>query len=148
MFRRSGYRFADKNMRHSGTLEHVPIPTERDMLKGLSSMISKACTHVLSIVALTMTAGVAHTQTTVEFKTISIVVGSSAGGGYDTYARILARHIGRHLRGPTITAGNMPGAPSLKAVQYLDTGAPKDGSVITAFNPGLLNESLLNADKI
>jgi tripartite-type tricarboxylate transporter receptor subunit TctC len=96
-----------------------------------------------------MTAGMAHTQTAVEFKTISIVVGSSAGGGYDTYARILARHIGRHLRGPpSIIVVNMPGASSLKAVQYLDTGAPKDGSVIAAFNPGLLNESLLNADKI
>src|SRR4030081_3336374 len=117
MFRRSGYRFADKNMRHSGTLEHVPIPTERDMLKGLSSMISKACTHVLAIVALTMTAGIAHTQTEVEFKTISIVVGSSAGGGYDTYARILARHIGRHLRGPpSINVVNMPGASRPKDV--------------------------------
>jgi hypothetical protein len=43
---------------------------------------------------------------------------------------------------------NMPGASSLKAVQYLDANAPKDGSVMTAFNPGLITESLLNADKI
>jgi tripartite-type tricarboxylate transporter receptor subunit TctC len=84
-----------------------------------------------------------------DFKSVNIVVGSSAGGGYDTYARVLARHIGRHLPGqPGIIVQNMPGASSLKAVQYLDTGAPRDGSVITAFNPGLLNESLLNAEKI
>jgi hypothetical protein len=42
----------------------------------------------------------------------------------------------------------MSGASSLKAVKYLDTGPPTDGSVITAFNPGLLNESLLSADKL
>jgi tripartite-type tricarboxylate transporter receptor subunit TctC len=92
-------------------------------------------------------AGAAKAQP--EFKSINIVVGSSAGGGYDTYARILARHINRYLPGqPGIIVQNMPGASSLKAVQYLDAGAPRDGSVITAFNPGLLNESLLNAEKI
>src|SRR3989442_9529682 len=42
----------------------------------------------------------------------------------------------------------MPGASSLKAVQYLDANAPKDGSTIAAFNPGMITESLLNADKI
>jgi len=112
-------------------------------------MIQKACAPVLAVVAFTMMSGVAHTQTAVELKTISIVVGSSPGGGYDTYARILARHIGRHVRGqPSVIVQNMPGASSLKAVQYLDTCAPKDGSVIAAFNPGLINESLLNADRI
>ena len=91
----------------------------------------------------------AQAQMTVEFKSITIVVGSSAGGGYDTYARVLARHIGRHIPGqPSVTVQNMPGASSLKAVQYLDANAPKDGSVMAAFNPGLITESLLNADKI
>ena len=101
------------------------------------------------IVTLTLISSAATAQTGSEFKTVSIVVGSSAGGGYDTYARIFARHIGRHIRGqPSVIVQNMPGASSLKAVQYLDTSAPKDGSVLAAFNPGLLNESLLNADKI
>ena len=40
------------------------------------------------------------------------------------------------------------GAAGLKAIQYLDSGAPQDGSVITAFNPGMIAESLLNADKV
>src|SRR5712692_7976577 len=110
-------------------------------------MMHKACVCVAAIVAFTMMSGAARTQP--EFKTVTIVVGSSPGGGYDTYARILARHIGRHIRGqPSVIIQNMPGASSLKAVQYLDTGAAKDGSVVTAFNPGLINESLLNADKI
>ena len=54
-------------------------------------------------------------------KTVRIVVGFSAGGGYDQYARLLARHIGRHIPGnPTVVVQNMPGSASLKSVQYLD----------------------------
>src|SRR5262249_23531652 len=80
----------------------------------------------------------------VEFKSMAIVVGSSPGGGYDAYARMLARHLGRHLPGqPNVIVQNMPGASGLKAVQYLDANAPKDGSMMAAFNPGLITESLL-----
>jgi tripartite-type tricarboxylate transporter receptor subunit TctC len=101
-----------------------------------------------AIVSLTIMPAIALAQTA-DSRTLNIVVGSSAGGGYDTYARALARHIGRHIPGqPSVIVQNMPGASSLKAVQYLDSGAPKDGSVMTAFNPGLLNDSLLSADKI
>ena len=104
---------------------------------------------MLAVVACAAMPGVAQAQNPVEFRTINIVVGSSAGGGYDTYSRVLARHISRYIPGqPNIVVQNMPGASSLKAVKYLDTGPPTDGSVITAFNPGLLNESLLSADKI
>ena len=120
------------------------------MLQGLSSMISKACTDVLAIVAFTMTAGVAHTQTAVEFKSDQHR-GRLLGGR--RLRHLCPRSGSPHRPTPprasrASSSQNMPGASSLKAVQYLDTGAPKDGSVITAFNPGLLNESLLNADKI
>ncbi len=113
-------------------------------------MLRKAWARVSAAVVLAAaTSCAAQAQTKVEFKSITIVVGSSAGGGYDTYARVLARHIGRHIPGqPSVTVQNMPGASSLKAVQYLDANAPKDGSVVAAFNPGLITESLLNADKI
>lgn len=85
----------------------------------------------------------------VEFKTVSIVVGFSPGGGYDAYARVLARHYGRNLPGnPNFVVQNMAGASSLKSVQYLDGTAPTDGSVMTAFNPGLITESLLDPEKI
>jgi tripartite-type tricarboxylate transporter receptor subunit TctC len=111
-------------------------------------MMRKAWARVSAAVVLAATSCAAQAQTTVEFKSITIVVGSSAGGGYDTYARVLARHIGRHIPGqPSVTVQNMPGASSLKAVQYLDANAPKDGSVVAAFNPGLITESLLNADR-
>lgn len=82
-------------------------------------------------------------------KTVRIVVGFSAGGGYDTYARVLARHLGRHMPGnPTVVVQNMPGAASLKSVQYLTAGAPADGTLITTFNPGLITQSLTAPDKI
>jgi tripartite-type tricarboxylate transporter receptor subunit TctC len=81
-------------------------------------------------------------------KTITVVVGYSAGGGYDQYARMLARHLGRHIPGnPTIVVRNMPGAASLTAVRYLSTTAPKDGTVITVFDPGLVLESRTWPDK-
>src|ERR1043165_7051508 len=112
-------------------------------------MMQKVCAGMLAVVACATAPGVAQAQSPIEFKSISIVVGSSAGGGYDTYARTLARHINRYIPGqPNMIVQNMPGASSLKAVKYLDTGPPTDGSVITAFNPGILNETLLGGDKI
>lgn len=82
-------------------------------------------------------------------KTVRIVVGFSAGGGYDQYARLLARHIGRHIPGnPAIVVQNMPGSASLKSVQYLDAGAPADGTLITTFNPGLITQSITTPDKV
>ena len=82
-------------------------------------------------------------------KTVRIVVGFSSGGGYDVYARVLARHIGRYIPGnPTVVVQNMPGAASLKSVQFLTTGAPADGSLFVTFNPGLITQSLTTPDKI
>jgi tripartite-type tricarboxylate transporter receptor subunit TctC len=76
-------------------------------------------------------------------KTVTIVVGYSAGGGYDQYARLLARHLGAHIPGnPTVIVQNMPGAASMTSVRYLDATAPKDGTIITTFDPGLILESL------
>jgi tripartite-type tricarboxylate transporter receptor subunit TctC len=93
--------------------------------------------------------GLACAQAPGELRSLTIVVGSPPGGGYDVYARVLARHMGRHLPGaPSIIVQNLPGASSLKAVQYLDTNAPRDGSVIAAFNPGIINESLLSPEKV
>ncbi|MFN4283793.1 MAG: Bug family tripartite tricarboxylate transporter substrate binding protein [Alphaproteobacteria bacterium] len=84
-----------------------------------------------------------------EFKTITMVVGATPGGGYDAYTRLLARSFGKYLPGePNVIVQNMPGSGSLKAVLHLDANAPKDGSVMTAFNPGVIVESLTAPDKI
>jgi tripartite-type tricarboxylate transporter receptor subunit TctC len=80
-------------------------------------------------------------------KTVTLVVGYSVGGGYDQYARALARHLGSRIPGnPNVLVQNMPGAASLTAVRYLDAGAAKDGTVITTFDPGLITESFASPD--
>jgi tripartite-type tricarboxylate transporter receptor subunit TctC len=81
-------------------------------------------------------------------RTVDILVGYSVGGGYDTYARVLGRHIGKHIPGnPTIVVKNMPGAGSLKAAQYIYDVAPKDGTVFGTFGRGLAMEPLIGASK-
>ena len=64
---------------------------------------------------------------------ITIVVGSGAGGGYDLYTRVLARHIGQHIPGqPRIIVQNMPGADGITALNHVYNIAPRDGSVFSA----------------
>jgi tripartite-type tricarboxylate transporter receptor subunit TctC len=79
-----------------------------------------------------------------EGKTMRIIVGYSAGGGYDTYARVLSRHMGRHIPGnPTIIVENMTGAGSLISANHLYKVAKPDGLSIGHFNGGLFFNQLL-----
>lgn len=71
-------------------------------------------------------------------KTLRLIVGSAPGGGYDAYARLVARHLGDHLLGaPTLVVNNMPGASGIKATNYLYSIAPKDGTVFGTFNSAM-----------
>ncbi len=71
-------------------------------------------------------------------KTITLVVGFGTGGGYDTYARLLARHYGGHLPGkPNMIVQNMPGASGIKSGNYIYKVAPRDGSAISLFNKSM-----------
>ena len=64
-------------------------------------------------------------------KTIYMIIGYGAGGGYDLYGRVAAEFFGRHIPGnPTIVPQNMPGAGSFKAAQYLYSAAPRDGTYL------------------
>jgi len=97
-------------------------------------MASKAII-VASAVALTAAIGApAQAQSGDPFfarKTITISIGYTAGGSYDLYGRLVARHLGRHIPGqPIVVAQNMPGAGSLKAANYLYEVAPKDGTAL------------------
>jgi tripartite-type tricarboxylate transporter receptor subunit TctC len=88
--------------------------------------------------------GAAHAQTVADFYArtgVTLIVGSGAGGGFDAYARILARYYGRHLPGnPSIVVKNMPGATGLVAMNSLYNAAPRDGSTILAsFNTVVLS---------
>ena len=78
-------------------------------------------------------------------KQISLVVGSSSGGGYDTYARLLARHFGSAMPGnPTMVVQNMSGAGSNRAAGYIYSVAPKDGTASAAIFPGAVLQPLLS----
>jgi tripartite-type tricarboxylate transporter receptor subunit TctC len=78
-------------------------------------------------------------------KTIEFVVGNDVGGGYDIYARTVARHITRHIPGnPNTIVRNMPGAGSTRAGIYISTAAPKDGNSVGALMPGAIIGPLLD----
>ncbi len=78
-------------------------------------------------------------------KQVRLLIGYSAGGGYDTYARLVSRHLGRHIPGnPTVVPQNMPGAGSLRMANYVYNVAPKDGTVIGTFGRGIAMEPLLS----
>ncbi len=78
-------------------------------------------------------------------KRITITVGTSAGGGYDQYARAIAPFLSEHIPGkPAVIVQNMPGAGSLTSVLYLDGAAPKDGTAITLFNAGIITDTITN----
>jgi tripartite-type tricarboxylate transporter receptor subunit TctC len=106
----------------------------------------RATTLLALLVALSLRAFAAEDEF-FRGKTITLVVGYSVGGGYDQYARGLARHLANHIPGnPNVLVQNMPGAASLTAVRYLEASAPKDGTVITMFDPGLITESFVSPD--
>ena len=72
-------------------------------------------------------------------KTVTILVGHSAGGGFDTYARVISRHLGKHIPGnPNILVNNMPGAGTLISANYTYNQAPKDGTLINSFDGGIV----------
>jgi tripartite-type tricarboxylate transporter receptor subunit TctC len=111
-------------------------------------MISPARTCVLLAAVLVCAVGAARAETApVSFagKQIRVSIGfSPTGFGYDTYGRLLARHMGKYLPGnPTIVPQNRPGAGSLNLANYLFNAAPKDGTEIALVGRGVAMEPLL-----
>ena len=96
-------------------------------------MLSMRCarTAALALAAVLPTA-VAFAQSPADFykgKNVELYIGYSVGGGYDLYARTIARHLGKHIPGnPTIVPKNMEGAGSLRLANWLYRVAPKDGA--------------------
>src|SRR5882757_8901721 len=78
-------------------------------------------------------------------KQINLYIGTSPGGGYDTYARLLARRLGNYIPGnPTIVPQNMPGAGSNKLAGFMQSVAPKDGTAIGAIFSGAILQPLIS----
>ncbi len=105
----------------------------------------------LCIIALAAPAA-AQAQSVADFykgKTINVIVGYTAGGGYDLYARALARHMGKHLPGsPNFIVQNITGAGSLNAANNLYNVAPKDGTSFGTFGRGLAMEPLIGTARV
>ena len=79
-------------------------------------------------------------------KTIKLMIGTGPGGGYDTYGRLVARHIGRHIPGnPSVIPQNQPGASSLVLTNYLFNSAPHDGTIIGIINQAMPIEQYLKS---
>lgn len=107
----------------------------------------------LSLSACTRSdAGASAGQPAGEFyrgRTVSIIVGSGAGGGFDTTARLVARHIGRHVPGaPTVIVVNMPGGGGLVAANHVFSAAPKDGTVIGLFHEAQMMNQLTGGEGV
>lgn len=82
-------------------------------------------------------------------KTVRIIVGASAGGGYDTYSRTIARHMGKHIPGnPAIVVDNMPGAGFLISANHMYKIAKPDGLTIGHFIGGLFLQQLLGKPSV
>jgi tripartite-type tricarboxylate transporter receptor subunit TctC len=79
-------------------------------------------------------------------KNVEMNIGYSVGGGYDVYARMIARFMGKHIPGnPTVVTKNMEGAGSLRLANWLYAAAPKDGSSFGTIGRGLAFDPLLGA---
>ncbi len=100
---------------------------------------------LLAAVAVSFAAsGTAVAQDFYAGKTLTIISGTGAGGGHDIFARMLARHLPKHLPGsPTVVVQNMPGAGGKRATDFIYNGAPKDGTTLAGVFPGPILGPLL-----
>jgi tripartite-type tricarboxylate transporter receptor subunit TctC len=105
----------------------------------------------VALLAPGMPAGPSTAQESSPFyagKTIKLIVGLPPGGGADAYARLVQRHLARHIAGnPAILIQNMPGAGSLRAVMALNA-SPDDGTVMAHFSSGLLTEAITTPERV
>ena len=98
-------------------------------------------------VGLALAAGVptdSHADDFYEGKVVTILVGFGPGGGYDLYARTLARYLSEYIPGkPTIVVRNQPGAGSATALQAVNSTLPKDGTILVTFESMLAAQSVV-----
>jgi tripartite-type tricarboxylate transporter receptor subunit TctC len=117
-------------------------------MRGISVRTSVAA---LLLTALGIAAAPAPVAAQADFykgKTIELIISTGVGGGLDTNARIVARHLASHIPGqPTIVPKNMPGAGHIRAANYVFNQAPKDGTTIGTFIPVFVIAQVLERSK-
>jgi tripartite-type tricarboxylate transporter receptor subunit TctC len=119
------------------------------------SMIPCRLTRILAAVLVAcFAAGVSRAATAQDMeqhfrgKQIRLMIGSSAGGGYDLFARTIAAYWTRHIPGnPMLVPQNMPGSFSLQVANHVFSIAPKDGTVIGAVNPQIVTRAILDPER-
>jgi tripartite-type tricarboxylate transporter receptor subunit TctC len=111
----------------------------------MNRITARFCSGTVALAASAAVAGSAGAADYYAGRTIDFVVGADSGGGYDIYARVVARHMGRHIPGnPTIVVKNLPGAGSGRAAVFIATVAPRDGASMGALMPGAIMGPLLD----
>jgi tripartite-type tricarboxylate transporter receptor subunit TctC len=107
-------------------------------------------TFVLGALAVATLSAPAAAQSVAEFyqgKSVDVVVGSGSGGGYDIYARLLARRMGDHMPGkPTLIVKNVVGGGGIRAANLLYAVSPKDGSVIATVSRAMITAPVLGIE--
>ena len=104
-------------------------------------MFSRLLALSTTLIVLTAVGGArpVEAQSFYDGKTVRIIVGLAPGGGYDTYARVIARHIGKYIPGnPSVVVENMPGAGSLISANHLYKVAKPDGLTVGKFSGTLM----------
>jgi len=101
----------------------------------------------LSILVVAASVSIAHAQDIFKGREVNIYVGSGAGGPYDAYARLVGRHLGKHLPGrPGVVVQNMPGASGRRLINFMSNVAPKDGTAIATIQRGIPFEPLMGVE--
>jgi tripartite-type tricarboxylate transporter receptor subunit TctC len=121
---------------------------DRERVRMTKNARASVLAAVLVLVVAFLLVSAARAQSVADFyrgRTIDLNIGYSVGGGYDLYARLIARRLGAHIPGnPTVVPKNMEGAGSLRLANYLYSAAPTDGTVIGAVSRGAAFDPLLN----
>jgi tripartite-type tricarboxylate transporter receptor subunit TctC len=126
------------------TLRFVPLaPTNKICARPMV-----VCFLALAMLSFTRNAAADAVADFYHGKVLTIGVGFSAGGGYDLHARILARHMPKHLPGaPTIIVKNVPGGSGLTLINTLYNSAPRDGTEIATFDRAIPLQPLIDGDR-
>jgi hypothetical protein len=115
------------------------------MARGLAYGLPLGCALIAAFACLASSAHAQPAQNFYAGRQITLICGAAVGGGYDALARLLARHLGRLIPGnPTVIVQNQPAAGSLVATNQLYNAAPKDGTVISLIQRGMLTSKLIN----
>jgi tripartite-type tricarboxylate transporter receptor subunit TctC len=113
------------------------------------SWMRGAAAAVLAIASIALAAPIASAQTPADFyrgRNVDLYIGYSVGGAYDLYARVIARHLGKHIPGnPTIVPKNMEGAGSLRLANWIYNVGPKDGTALATIGRGTAFDPLLGS---